>query len=812
MGTLRQDLAYAVRMLRCSPAFALIAILTLGLGIGANTAIFSVVNGVLLRPLAFRQPQQLYIIREIVPQMARYYPLLAANLLDFQIWQRECHSFDDIAIAEPTSMDLTGAGEPKEIRGVRASASLFSVLGVRLQAGRDFLPEEDQAGHGHAVILSDSFWRSQFHADPEMVGKSITLDGAAYVVAGILPSSFHFPNQMGPLTAFSSRTDFFVPLGGPLPYEEGLIGEFDFAAIGRLKQSVTPEQALSELNVVQAQIAKEAKEDVDLRAAIFPLETEVLGAARRGLFMLLAAVGAVLLIVCVNLANLLLARVPRRMREAAIRAALGASRSRLIRQMLTESLLLALAGGALGILLAHVSLQWLVSAAPASIPRLDEVQVDARVEWFALALATLTGVLFGILPAWRIAHTAPQEALKSGALTVTEGRRSRRLREGLIGLEVGLSALLLILGGLLTMSLFRVLNVEKGFEVRNVLEADVELPPQTYSKPETRLQFYNAVVNSVTALPGVRSAGWVSILPLEGQGSVSNVGVANKPYSSFEQPIANYRFVSPGYLTAMGIPLRSGRLFNEGDRGHDVAILSQSAAEKLWPGENPLGHEIQTSAGAHPINEVVGVVADIHTTHLDQPPLLMVYIPDWERPIDSASLVIRTGTDPSGVAAAVREVIHNADADVPILALRPMSELVSESVAPRRFQMTLVLLFAICALLLAAMGIYGVLSYSVEQRRHELGIRMALGAQAPDLRRLAIAQGMIPVVAGLACAIVAALVLGRLVSSLLFGVNPADALTIAIVGVVVLGSGLTACYLPAARTTRIDPMEALRYE
>ncbi len=812
METLWQDLGYAVRMLRRSPAFALIAILTLALGIGANTALFSIVNDVLLRPLSFPQPQQLYIVREIIPQMAQYYPLLPANLPDFEIWQRECHSFDQIAIAESTSMDLTGAGEPKEIHGVRASASLFGVLGVRPRLGRDFLPDEDQTGHGHAVILSDSFWRSEFHADPNMMGKSIVLDGAPYVVAGVLPATFHFPRQTGGLTGFSQRIDFFIPLGGPLPYEQGLIGEFDFTAMGRLKQSVTAEQALAELNVVQARIAKEAKEDVDLRAAIFPLEAEVVGPARRGLLMLLAAVGAVLLIVCVNLANLLLVRVPRRMREAAIRAALGASRTRLVRQMLTESLLLALAGGALGVLFAHWSVQWLVNVAPVSIPRLDEVQVDARVEWFALALASVTGVLFGILPAWRIAHAAPQEALKSGATTVTEGRPSRRLRESLIGLEVGLSTLLLILGGLLTMSLFRVLNVEKGFAVSNVLDADVELPPQSYSKPESRLQFYDAVVRSVSALPGVRSAGWVSVLPLEGQGSVSDVGVANKKYSSFEQPIANYRFVSPGYLAAMGIPLRAGRLFNEGDRGHDVTILSQSTAEKLWPGENPIGHQIQASAGASPVNQVIGVVGDIHTTHLDEPPLMMVYIPNSERPLNSSSLVIRTATDPIGIAAAVRGVIHNADAEVPIVALRPMSEIVSDSVGPRRFQMTLVLLFALSALLLAAMGIYGVLSYSVEQRRHELGLRMALGAQAPDLRRFVLRQGMMPVVAGLVCGIVAALALGQLVSSLLFGVNPADPLTITMVGLVVLAVGLTACYVPAARTTRIDPMVALRYE
>ncbi|HUJ32922.1 MAG TPA: ABC transporter permease [Candidatus Acidoferrum sp.] len=812
--TVVQDLRYGFRALRKSPGFAAVAILTLALGIGANTAIFSVVNSALLRPLAYSDPQQLYLVREIVPQIARFYPWLEANLPDFRIWRQQVHSFSDVAIAEETSVDLTGSGEPEVIHGVRASANIFAVLGARPALGREFFPEEDDAGRGHVVILTDGFWRRRFHADPFAVGKVLTLDGVPHEIVGVLPATFRFPPALGGVSSAHSQ-DFFQPLNGPKFYEQDLIGEFDFAAVARLRPGVTSEQALAELNLVQAQIAKQANTGADLRAALLPLETEVVGPGRRGLIFLLAAVGAVLLIVCANLASLLLARVPGRMREAAIRAALGASRARILRQMLTETFLLSISGGALGIWIAGLAVEWLVRMVPANIPRLDEVQMDARVLLFALAIAIITGALFGILPAWRITRVQPLDVLKSAAAATSESRRTRRLRESLVGLEVGLTAALLILAGLLTGSLARLLRVNTGVAVDNVLIAAVDLPPQSYAEASARLRFYDGVLDGLKALPGVRAAGWISIPPLDGQGSVTGINVPGATEANAETPVANYRPVSPDYFSAMGIPLLHGRVFSAADAGRKVVVVSQSVADRFWPGKNPIGQICTTQWAGDVPSEVVGVVGDVRTVRLDETPLMIVYVPFWFNEISvpaSASFVLRTSTEPRGSAAAARAVIHKTDPDVPVTAVRPMSEVVSQSVDARRFQMALAMLFAFSSLLLASLGIFGVVGYSVEQRRRELGIRVALGADLHRILRMVLRQGMMPVVLGLAGGMVAAIVAGRLIASLLFGVTPYDPLTLVGVSVVLGSVALLACYLPARRAMRVDPLVALRHE
>jgi predicted permease len=814
MGTLLQDIRYAVRLLLKNPGFTAVAVLTMALGIGSNTAIFSIVNSVLLRPLAYREPQRLYLIREIVPQVTRFYPTLPANARNYSIWQQDCKSFEQIAIVEGRSMALTGTGEPKEVPGAHGSANLFSVLGIHPMMGRLFLPEEDQPGRDHVVILTNSFWRSEFHGDPRIIGKTITLDGLPHEVVGVLPDSFHFPKEegLGSLTRFTTNTEIFKPLGVDVTHL-GLVGEFDFAAIARLKPGITRESALAEMNVVQARIAKESGEKVDLAADLVPLETQVIGPARRGLLFLQIAVGAVMLIVCVNLVNLLLARVPGRMREAAVRTALGATRARLVSQMLTETLLLGLVGGLLGVALAYEGLNWLVKAAPIGLQRLDEVRLDAPVLWFALFLSLATSVLFGILPAWRVAHADAQQALKSSGGRTTEGRGSLRLREVLIGLEVGLSTLLLILAGLLTTSLVKLLAVEKGFGAEHVLTASVNLSTASYSAEDTKVHFYDQVLASASAIPGVTAAGWVSDLPLEGETHVSHVQLPGVQMLPAETPIANYRFISQGYFEAMGIPLRAGRAIQEGDRKRDVAVISQSLAERLWPGQNPIGKLVETTAGTHePPHEVIGVVGDIRTVRLDEPPVMMIYVSQWERPVRKAALVVRTAGDPRAAAAAVRQAIRKADSAVPIVQMRPMTEAVSASVATRQFQLELAAVFAISALLLAALGIFGVVAYSVEQRRNEIGIRMALGAQAADVGRFVLRGGMTPVAMGLLFGVVGAIVTGRLVRSLLYSVSATDPFTIAGVAVVVVSAAALACYVPARRAMRVDPMVALRYE
>ena len=811
---LGQDVRFARRRLRRSPIFTSVAILTLALGIGATTAIFSIVNSALLRPLEYRDPQQLFLVCEIVPQMAKFYPVLDANFPDFRIWQTQVHSFEDVAIAESTTADLTGQGQPEVLHGVRASANIFSVLGAAPALGRSFRPDEDESGRGHVVILTDTFWRNRFAADPSAIGKAIMLDGIPHEIIGVLAPSFRFPAALGGLENYA-RVNFFKPLNGPAEYEQGLIGEFDFDAVARLRPGVTPQQALAELNVVQAGIARQANEGVDLKGLLVPLEEQVVGPARRGLLLLLAAVLVVLLIVCCNLASLLLARVPGRMREAAIRTSFGATQGRLIRQLLTETLLLSCTGGALGILSATFALRWLVRMAPPGIPRLDEVHMDARVLLFALVMSLATGAIFGVIPALRVVRSQPVEALKTGTAATTENRRTRRVRQSLVSFEVALTTLLLVLAGLLTASLGQLLRVHTGFAVQNVLLADVDLPPQSYSQLHDRLHFYDKVLVGVQSLPAIRASGWVSIPPLGGQGSVTGITIPGGPRQQEETPVANYRPVSPGYFSAMGIPLLEGRIFGPADDGRKIVVVSQSVADRFWPGKSAIGQICITQWGADTPAEVVGVVGDIRTVQLDEPPLMMVYVPHWFNAISvpaSGAIVLRTGNDPSSYVGPIRELIHSIDADVPVTTLRPMSEIVSHSVDSRRFPMFLAMVFALSSLLLASLGIYGVVRYSVEQRRLELGIRIALGANLRDLFRMVLRQGMAPVLVGLGGGIVAALLTGRLIASLLFGVASSDPLTLAAVAIVVASVALLACYLPARRATRVDPMIALRNE
>jgi len=816
MNGLLQDLRYAVRQLRKNSLLTAIAVTTLSLGIGATTVIFSVVNGVLLRPLRYRQPDKLYIVREIVLELSQTYPSFPANLASFRIWQRECHSFDDVAIVKPDNMTLTGYGDPEQVSGGRASANLFDVLGVRPTLGRAFLGQEDNPGKDHVVILSYPFWHERLHDDPTIVGRTITLDGIPFQVVGVLPAAFRCPRNFGPLAEFPERVDYFKPLGLDAS-QWSPFGDFDFAAIVRLKPGISAAQALAELNVVQANIAKSHNGGLTLRAQLIPLESQVIGSARLALLCLLAGVGAVLLIVCLNLANLLLVRVPVRLRECGIRTALGASRSRLVRQMLTESTLLAVLGGIIGVALAYYGVRVLVAVAPAGLPRIDEVQIDGRVMWFAVAVSMLTGMVFGVLPAWRLTQSDPQQALKAGATTTTESRSSRWLRTSLVGFEVGLGTLLLVVSGLLTLSMLRLLDVDKGFTTENVLAADITLPPALYTKKERKRAFWENVLLRVRSLPGVSSAAWISRLPLEGQEQVDNIVVPGRPMPEAQAPLANYRFVTPEYFQALNIPLIQGRLLEPADAQRHVAIVSSSVAEKVWPGQDPIGKQFRTGGDTQwPAAEVVGVVGDIRTVALDEAPLLMIYqpigpgSPKWWG--GRASLVVRSTLAPAALSTAVRDAIHGVDAGVPIVHLRPMTEIVSESVSVRRFELALASLFGIFALVLAALGIYGVVGYSVASRRHEMGIRIALGARASNLRSLILLQGMLPVVVGWAAGILAAIGAGFLIRSLLFGVSEHNPVTIGCVSLVVLATALLACYFPARRAAKVDPMVALRYE
>lgn len=809
-----QDLRYAVRILSKSPGFTAVAVLMLAIGIGANTAIFSVVNSALLRPLSYPEPQQLYLVREVVPQLAKFYPTLAANIPNFRIWQKRVRSFSSVAIAESTDATLTGRGEPEILRGVRSSANLFDVLGVRPAAGRLFRVEEDEPGQGRVLLLTYSFWQNRFHGDPNAIGKTLVLDGNAHEIVGILPQSFRFPPALGG-ASITSNIAFFRPLNGAESYEQDLIGEFDFAAVARLRPGVTQQEASAELNVVQAQIAKEANQGVDLAGVLRPLESEIVGPSRQGLLFLLAAVGAVLLIVCTNLASLMLVRVPRRLREAAIRTSMGATRWQIVRQMLTETFALSFTGGALGVWIGNLGVRWLVHLAPAGIPRIEEVRMDWRVLLFALVACVFTGCLVGVFPAWRMTRTQPIDALKSSGPATTENHRTRRLREFLVGFEVGATTLLLILAGLLLVSLGRLLHVHTGFATENVLVAGVSLPSPAYTRNEPKSHFYQQVLEGVRSLPDVKAVGWVSIPPLGGEGSVTGITVPGAQQPGAEMPTANYRSVSTDYFSAMGIPLLQGRVFDASDRDRKIVLVSQSVADRFWPGKNPVGQICITQWAGDTPAEVIGVVGDIRTVQLDQPPTMMVYVPEWFNQISvpySASFILRTAGPPETDASALRELIHNIDPAVPLATLQPMSEIVSKSVDSRRFPLYLAACFALSALLLASLGIFGVVSYSIEQRRQELGIRMALGADLPNLLRLVVRQGIRPVIVGVAAGLVGAILAGRMIGSLLFGVNAYDPQTLAVVAVLVFVMGLLACYVPARKAMKVDPMVALRYE
>ncbi|HLM99195.1 MAG TPA: ABC transporter permease [Bryobacteraceae bacterium] len=810
METLGNDLRYAFRALARDRGFAIVAILTLALGIGANTAIFSIVNSVLLRPLAYREPGQLVTIREVVPSLSHIYPTLPVNALHFDAWRKQCASFESLAEIGSGTLDLTGAGEPVQLHAALVSATLFHVLGVEPRMGRSFLEEEDQPGHDQSVVLTDSLWRNRLGADPSIVGKKIRLDGLPHTVVGVLPAWFRFPRTetLGASGALDVPADIFKPIAINLK-DTSPEGEFNYNVIARLKHGATEARALAELNVVQAGIAKKLPEKLELKAKLEPLEEVVVGPARQGLLVLLSAVGAVLLIVCVNLANLLLARSAGRARESAIRTALGASRARLLRQALTESLLLAIAGGALGVVLAYWGLELLVKGAPLDLPRLDEVHLDGRVLTFALLISTITGLLFGILPAWRLSGASPQDALKAGSHTTTEGTRGTRLRGLLVSLEVGLSAVLLIAAGLLTTSFVRLMQVDKGFTTESVLAVDVALPDSKYDKQEQREQFYQRAVAGVESLPGVRSAAVINQLPLQGEMWVDIVWLPGDNRPMFERPFANMRFISPGYFKTLGIPLRRGRTFEQTDRGKKMAIISQRAAERLWPGQDPVGR--QFGHNENEMYQVAGVAADVRVS-LHQDPVLMVYLPYWDRARSNASLVVRTAMDSRAIAAAVRAEIWKIDPEVPVPAMRTMDQVVSDSVGQRRFQMSLLASFAAGALLLASLGIYGVVSYSVSRRRNEIGIRIALGARGGDVYRMVLRQGLAPVALGLIAGVAVALAAGRILSSLLFQVSPTDPFTIGAVTILLAAVAVVACSVPAVRAMRVEPMKALRYE
>jgi len=810
MSLVWSDFRYCLRTLGRNPGFDAVVILIVALGIAANTAIFSIADAVLVRPLPFRDAERLFAVQESVPRFSHVAPRVPVSAHHFLEWRKHWRAAEHIAILGAISVNLTSAGDPMRLNCGRVSADLFPMLGIQPQLGRNFLEEEDRPGRDKVVILTDALWRRRFHADPSVLGQKIVVDGVPFEVVGVLSPETKLPkiSQLQPLNFGDAEPDLWKPMA-TRDEELSPMGDFNYGGIVRLKQGISPSQALDELNAVQAGIASSLPEHVELRAALVPLQEAIAGRSRDGLLLLLSAVGAVLLIVCVNIANLLLSRATGRRREFAIRTAIGASAVRLARQVITESLLIAMLGGALGVALAFGALGTILANAPADLPRLNEVRMNGRVLGVAFLLSAFCGVLFGLLPALRSSRADPQDGLKAAGRTSSQSHSGGRLRSLLVTVEVGLGTLCLVAAGLLLNSFVRLMRVERGFDVERVVTVHLNLPSSRYPDRAKRAAFLRNAVDRLRALPGVNAAAVSNLLPLAGEGSNNIVSLEGSNTPEVERPIVDFRCVSEDYFRAMGIPLRQGRLFNQADRDRGVTLVSALTAERFWPGQNPIGKRFYLGVT---LLEVIGVAGDVRGNGLQKAPGPTVYIPYWQRDRPDMSLILRTAMDPASIASAVRGEIRKLDAELPVPRFQTMQQIVSAAVAQRRFQLTLVLVFAGVALVLASLGIYGVVSYSVAQRRGEMGIRMALGATAAGLQLMVIRQGLAPVLAGLAGGIAGALAVGRILRGLLFEVTPADPLTLASVAVVLLGVAAIACYIPAFRVTRADPLAALRYE
>jgi putative ABC transport system permease protein len=824
-----QDFRYGLRIMFRKPAFAVIAIFTLALGIGANTAIFSIVNAVLLRQLPYPEASRLVMLWSTM--QAQGVNDSGSSLPDYREWRDQNHVFEGLGAFYYGDFNLSGSNrEPERVQGARVTANLFQVLRVSPALGRGFLSEEEQFGRHHVVLLSYELWQRRYSADPGIIGRAINLGGDTYTVVGVMPKGMaFFDNQ--------PRVELWTPLSFATGDNMDSRNNYFVNLVGRLKPGVTVQQAQAEVSAIAGRIP----ENSGLGGRVVPLHEQLVGDVRTALLVLLGAVAFVLLVACVNVANLLLARASARERELAIRASLGASRARIIRQLAVESLPLGLMGGAAGLLMAVWGIDVLATLLPTSLPRHNPITVDVSVLGFTLLISFLTALVFGLLPAFQVAKVDVQHALSEGGRSGTQSRRQGRLRGLLIASEMALALILLVGAGLMIESFIKLRRVDAGFDAKNVLTMRIPLPAAKYPMPKSvddpppvAINFYERLLERTKALPGVESAGVSTVLPLgvgNEWGKLFSVEGHPAPVSVDQVPLVRFALVSPDYLNTMAIGVRRGRSFNEHDteNSQQVAVINETAARRFFPGEDPLGKtvwlgppenllppEALKEIGRFERRIVVGVVADVKGSSLDQSSPAQVYAPYYQSRREGWSnglmLAVRTGSAPENLIAAIRGQVYALDPEQPVSDVATMEERLNRSLSQPRFSALLLGMFAVAALLLAGIGIYGVMSYLVTQRTHEIGIRMALGASTRDVLKLIVGHGMGLTLIGVGCGLVASFLLTRFLSSLLFEVSNFDPVIYGAVSVLLIIVALVACYIPARRATRVDPMVALHYE
>jgi predicted permease len=789
-------------------------VLTLALGIGTTTAIFTLVYDVMLRPLPYPHPDRLVVMHEVVAEFRDTYPTLPMNANNFVTWQKDSRSFEAMAVMSEGSMPLGAGDHALEAEVLSTTPGFFSVLGTQPALGRSFSGAEAQAGHDHVVVLMNSTWRDQFRSDPDIIGRSIMLNGFPYTVIGVMPDSFHLPywQSLSGTGNETKSTAAIVPLSFSKERLEEIVGDFNYFGLGLLKDGVSVAQANDEINALQRRISTNLVgiEKATLSATLTPFQKEMVGTNRTPLLILLSAVAGLLLVGCVNITNLLLARATSRKQQIAVASALGARRGELIRLAMRETVILAVIGCVLGILLADLLMPVMQQYLPPALNFRGMLRLDWVGAACATALAMTATLLAGAAPAWLAIHTEPTEVLHSESRLASESRSTKSMRRALVAGEVAVSVALVLMTGLLTLSLVRMMRVDRGFEAEHMMTAEIALPRANYKKDETRQEFVEHVVQRLRQLPGVDRAAFISMLPMTGNGWGDMIRLPGDHRPAFQLQGQFFRFMSPGYLETIHIPVVAGRTFSEGDKGKRYAVVSALTAKTMWPGKNAVG---QTFTRAGKIDEpftVIGVVKDARTLSLATPDPMIVYVPYWYRTENMGGLVVSTRQDPTTMAEEIRKAVWGVDPAVAVPTVRTLGGIVEDSVANRRFEMDLLLLFAVSALLLAGLGIYGVVTYSMVQREREIGLRIALGAQRENIYGLVLREGLLPVVIGAAVGTGSAFGLAHVAKSLLFEVSPYNPAMVCLsIGVLMLG-GTVACLLPARKAANVEPMVTLR--